>query len=220
MRWFPLRTQGNRENYVVEGLLRLGHERGAIAAPRLSKLIPRRRGGGMMKTSEPFFRSYVFLGLPPDAQGWHAAKSVPGAIDFIRFGDQAKPSAVPQGFVEALISRCNRNGVIELDAQPANVDPLRRRILAGQSARVLVRSGPFAGFQAETESGLSEKQLIDAIARLDARGRLSILVNLFGRFSQIEIDRTDVELLESDVAATASDPVARPIRSPGRRAYA
>lgn len=220
MRWFPLRTKGNRENYVVEGLLRLGHDAAAIAAPRLSKLIPRRKGGGMLRTSEPFFRSYVFLSLPPDAQGWHAAKSVPGAIDFIRFGDQAKPSALPQGFVETLVSQCNRNGVIELDAQPANADPLRRRMAAGQAARVFIKAGPMAGFQGETVSDLSERQLIEAIARLDSRGRLSILVNLFGRFSQIEIDRTDVELLESDVAATANDPVTRPIRSPGRRAYA
>lgn len=220
MRWFPLRTQGNRESYVVEGLLRLGHNRAAIAAPKISKLIPRRKGRGMVRSSEPFFRSYVFLCLPPDAQGWHAAKAVPGAIDFIRFGDQAQPSAVPSGFVEALVSRCNRHGVIELGEQPIATDPLRKRIMDGAAARVLVRAGPFAGFEGETPSDLSTKQLVDAIARLDSRGRLSILVKLFGRFSQIEIDRTDVELLESDVASNASDPVDRPIRIPGRRAYA
>ncbi len=208
MRFYALTTKAMSERMVCDDLKRLGFDH--VVAPLISKTIPSRRNKAKtIVTLHPFFRGYVFVGLHPDAKtksalfplGWHEAERAMGALRFVRFGAGVGPSPLPVGFVEAFRDAMNAKGVINAPHATAAIDPLRARIEAGRAVKLVLKEGVFAGFKAETEPLLRDREIVDALARLDTRGRVAILVSMFGRITSMEVDREQVELLESDHGA-------------------
>lgn len=200
MRFYALTTKANCERMAVEDLDRLGFTH--AAAPLLSKTIPSRRNKAKrIETLHPFFRGYVFVGLPAERErsdyfpiGWHAAERANGALRFVRFGAAIGPSPLPIGFVEAFSEAMDPKGVVHMPHAQAVVDPLRARMAAHEAVRLLIKDGPFAGFRATTVPALSKKAVVDAIARLDTRGRVDIFASVFGRITSMEVNRDQVEI--------------------------
>ena len=103
---------------------------------------------------------------------WYVVRNTPGVTGFV--GSGSKPTPLLPEEVEQIMYQM---GLLEARPRPvARVD-----VEVGENIRV--RSGPFDGF-------------IGVIDQIDAeRGKLRVLVSMFGRETPLELDFTQVEKL-------------------------
>jgi transcriptional antiterminator RfaH len=131
--------------------------------PRTYRTI---RSGRRVKTElRPFFPGYVFVSLDLRVDGWRSVGSTFGVRAIVRNGDQ--PTAVPEGIVEGLMAMTQEDGriVFTADMQPGD--------------KVKFLSGPFA-------------EMIGSLERLDANGRVMVLLDLLGRVTQVQARAADL----------------------------
>ena len=222
MRYYALMTKALSERMAVDDLKRKGFQH--VFAPLLVGRRRARTSNRMIETVQPFFRSYVFVGLQEgtstgfDPFRWRDAERVNGALRFVRFADS--PSPMPIGFVEAMQGAMDSNGLIHAPDTKAALDPIRARIEAMQAVRVLITDGPFASFEGEIEAASCAREALAKLAMLDTRHRVSILASIFGRITSVELERHQVEFIDdspskarSTVAPEHKRPAARPPRS-------
>jgi len=96
------------------------------------------RSGSTFKTLQaPLFPGYIFVALDATSSPWRSINSTVGVGRLVSFG--TGPAQVPHPIIDALLRRCDADGVIlpEPVLQPG--DPVR------------LISGPFEGFVAEIE---------------------------------------------------------------------
>ena len=104
----------------------------------------------------PLFPNYMFVAMDTDQTRWRSIRGTIGVNGLVCNGE--RPSAVPDGIVEAIRVRENENGFVEL-----NRDDLFKK-----GERVEIAGGPFA----ET-SGIFECA--------DSKDRVVVLLSLLGR---------------------------------------
>jgi transcription elongation factor/antiterminator RfaH len=138
-----------------------------LFCPSLRKTI--RHARKMKRTLVPLFPGYIFVRLDPAKDLWRKINGTRGVVRLITSGE--RPTPVPCGVVEALQDRVGADGV--LDWAPI--------LKVGQ--RVQVMDGPFTEF-------------VGTLERLDASGRVRVLLNLLGRSVVVALRR---ETLMPDV---------------------
>jgi len=146
-RWFVVRTKPSSERVAEINLQRQGFRSYCpyIAAARTNV----RR--------VPLFPRYLFVELDLEAALWRSVNGTFGVINLVQFGP--KPSAVPAGVVEEIMSRENEDGLIMLQPE----DPSLR---AGD--KVVLADGPL-------------DQQFGVIIRLPGQRRAEVLLHLMGR---------------------------------------
>jgi transcriptional antiterminator RfaH len=144
--WFAAQLRPQGERIVLAHLRRQGFE---AALPR--RYVDRRVGSRFRRVIEPIFPGYVFVTFDPEDPASRAIRSTRGIARLI--GNERGPSALPTGFVEALMARCDHEGLVV----PDEVLP------EGSDVRVL--AGPFAG-------------LLGKILRSAAGDRVAVLLTL------------------------------------------
>lgn len=160
-RWFCVATGPQQEMTVVRDLMKIGVK---AFAPEAVRTIPRTGPRKAHERRSPLFRGYAFvqLGVPLALHDWKAVLAVESVSRLL--GTGAGPSALPQGFIEALI-----------DAGPvrdmAALGPTRFR--KGHRARIT--SGPFANFIGMVARAESDKR-IHILLRLLRGGDVSVVV--------------------------------------------
>lgn len=195
-RWYVLQTWPGKEAKVMQAF----EDRGISAYwPLLRKTALRR--GRKIDVVEPLFAQLIFL---PDFQVYDAAVNammhIEGVQGLLQFGEWTatlperapddRPAAAPQG---RYVRRSTQSipdmaGVRELE-QLGNMPVARKRRLfkAGQLVRVV--DGPFSSFKG-------------VIERLDSRGRLAVLLNVFARMTPVEFEEGQIEaVLEGNATA-------------------
>lgn len=100
-----------------------------------------------------YFPGYVFVQLDLTRDMWRSVNSTYGVARLVMNGD--RPAPVPNGVIESLQAACDGDGVIAWEPGLA----------VGDSVRIL--SGPFADLVGEME-------------RLDAAGRVRVLLDIMG----------------------------------------
>lgn len=138
---------------------------------RDGRRVRTRRDGELV--FRPLFPGYLFVELHPDQQ-WYAIRSMTAVVDLIR--DGSRPSLLPAAVVEEIRLREDHGA---FDHGRANRrKKLRVDFKRGDTVRII--EGPFADFLAEVEKS-------------DEKGRLELLVSLFGRVTAVRSDAETVE---------------------------
>jgi transcriptional antiterminator NusG len=124
---------------------------------------------GVKKTSKRhFFPGYVLVRMELNETTWHIVKGTPKITGFV--GGSMNPPVVPDEEVSRITAR-----IEEGTLQPTP----KMEFEKGDNVRVV--SGPFATFAG----------LVDDVN--EGKGKLRVLVSIFGRSTPIELDFTQVE---------------------------
>jgi transcriptional antiterminator RfaH len=160
-RWYVVRTKVGRETLAEEQLQRQAYP---TYCPRL--LAQCRRFGRRVRLITPLFPQYLFLQLNIGVQDLAPAKSTPGVLGLVRFGEEY--AVMPQRIIDGLKAR-EHQGV-----RPAE-NPLKPQ------SHVRITGGPFFGLE-----GIFLNEC--------AKDRVMVLLNLLGREQAVKIPEQLIEL--------------------------
>lgn len=133
-----------------------------------SENVVEMKKGVKKTTSRRFFPGYILVKMELNDDTWHLVKNTPKVTGFV--GSGTNPPAVP----EAEVLRITK----QIDEGTLRPKP-KVEFETGESVRVT--DGPFATF-----SGVVEEVSPD-------KGKLKVLVSIFGRSTPIELEFTQVE---------------------------
>ena len=124
---------------------------------------------GQKKTSNrKFFPGYILVEMVMNEDTWHLVKETPKVSGFV--GDKTDPVPLSPEEVERIVSQ-----VEEGAASPT----ARMKFEQGETVKVI--DGPFADFNGTVEEVKPEK------------GKLKVLISIFGRATPVELDFIQVE---------------------------
>ncbi len=124
---------------------------------------------GRKKTSSrKFFPGYMLVNMELDDETWHIVKGTPKVTGFV--GDATSPAPISEAEVREITQQ-----MAEGAARP------KPKVLfeAGESVKVI--DGPFADFNGVVEEVKADK------------GKLRVLISIFGRATPVELDFVQVE---------------------------
>lgn len=124
--------------------------------------------GTKRKSKRQFFPGYILVNMEMDETTWRVVKETPKVTGFV--GGSHNPAVVPDEEV-ARITHQIQEGTLKPKA--------KIEFEKGESVRVI--SGPFSSF-----TGIVENVN-------EAKGKLRVLVSIFGRATPIELDFSQVE---------------------------
>lgn len=132
------------------------------------------KGGQKRHVTRKFFPGYMLVQMEMDNQTWHVVRNTPKITGFVG-GNNRRPPPVPEADVQRIIRRMGLDD--EGEARP------KPKLNFERNEEVRIMEGAFA-----TMNGLVEEVN-------QARGKLRVMVNLFGRPTSVELDFTQVEKL-------------------------
>ena len=124
--------------------------------------------GEKKTTSRKFFPGYMLVKMVMSDAAWHLVKSTPKITGFI--GNAVNPPAVPEEEVSRITNQMTEG---TLKPRP------KVQFEEGESVRVV--DGPFVNFNGIVEEVKPEK------------GKLRVMVSIFGRSTPVELDFVQVE---------------------------
>ncbi|MBL7715519.1 MAG: transcription termination/antitermination protein NusG [Bdellovibrionales bacterium] len=124
--------------------------------------------GQKKTTKRRFFPGYILVKMVLNDETWHIVKNTPKITGFV--GDKVKPVPVPEVEVQKMTNR-----MVEGQAKP------RPRISFAEGENVRVVDGPFSNFNGVVEDVNQDK------------GKVKVLVSIFGRSTPVELDFIQVE---------------------------
>ena len=124
---------------------------------------------GKKKTSSrKFFPGYILVEMELNDETWHVVKETPKVTGFV--GGSTSPTPVTEAEVKAITQQMEEGAV----------KPKPRVLFSeGESGKVI--DGPFADFNGVVEEVRPEK------------GKLRVLISIFGRATPVELDFVQVE---------------------------
>lgn len=170
--WYVIHTYSGFENKVKASIEQKTAALGL--ADRISKiLIPTEevvelRKGKKKISTRKFFPGYLLIKMEMTDDLWYLVKNTPKVTGFV--GPGTKPVPIPEEEAEDIIKQLETGG-----------DKPRHRVMyvAGESVRII--DGPFTNF-----SGVVEEVKPD-------KGRLKVMVSIFGRSTPVDLDFLQVE---------------------------
>ena len=166
-----LALEGNERWFLVHTLphnerraaLHLGAQGFRTHFPTIEKTI--RHARQLRTVRAPLFPRYLFLILDPSRDRWLSVQGTFGVSAL--YTCENRPVAVPRGIVETLVENTDE----------ANLTLFSSGLTTGQSVRIL--SGPFVDF-------------IGKLERLDASGRVRVLLDMMGTAIPVALRRTAI----------------------------
>ncbi len=169
-RWFIVHTYSGHENKVAKTLMQRVESMG-FKERILDVLVPTRetikvRSGKKENIKEKIFPGYILVKMVLDDESWLLVRTTAGVTSFV--GAMNKPTPIRDDEVEAIVK------FVEMK------DPVFKSAFSvGQPVKIV--DGPFSDQLGTIES-------ID-----ESRGRLKVLMNIFGRETPVEFDFLQVE---------------------------
>ena len=170
--WFVIHTYSGYEERVKKNLaqrIRFMDSDGEIS----QVVIPTEdeievRAGKKRTVSKKILPGYVLIQMRMSDQSWRIVRNTPGVTGFVGSGD--KPVPLQEGEVSQILRQME-----------AEAPKIKIGFREGQSVRV--SDGPFVDFIGAVDSINSEK------------GKVKVLLSLFGRETPVELDFLQVEKL-------------------------
>lgn len=169
-RWYVVHTYSGHENKVAETLkqraetLNLTEKILSILIPTSEKIQIKR---GQRKTvHEKIFPGYMLVNMELTDDSWLAVRTTQGVTGFVGVGN--KPTALPKHEVEAIKKYMNQ-------AAPS----YKADYSEGEAVKIV--DGPFNDFLGTVNSIDEEK------------GKVEVLVNIFGRETPVQLDFLQVK---------------------------
>jgi transcriptional antiterminator RfaH len=156
---------GTLANREFSAALQLEAQRFHVFLPYVNKSVRHARRTRQVKRAA--FPGYMFVALDPRRDRWRSINGTFGVSRLITGGDGA-PAPVPHGVVETLFSYLDESGACRFD----------RDLVVGQTVRVL--AGPLA-------------DVIGRLVRLDAHGRVQVLLGILGGQVYATLERAVLE---------------------------
>lgn len=173
LKWYVIHTYSGYENRARKSL----EERikqfacdsffGEILIPT-ENVMELGKGGQRKTTKRKFFPGYMLVQMELTDRTWHLIKDTPKITGFV--GDATKPPAIPENEVRRLTRQIDE-GILKPKPRVNFED--------GENVRVV--DGPFQNFNGVVD-GINED-----------KGRVRVLVSIFGRATPVDLDFVQVE---------------------------
>ncbi len=124
--------------------------------------------GQKRTTKRRFFPGYILVKLILTDEMWHIVKNTPKVTGFV--GDKLRPVPVPESEIQKMTNR-----IVEGQVKPRP----KVSFIEGENVRVV--DGPFSNFSGTVEEVNQDK------------GKVKVLVSIFGRSTPVELDFIQVE---------------------------
>lgn len=180
-KWFVLNTLSGQENKVCEYLEKEMQTAPFADFPVYEVLLPMEKvtkvkNGRKTVHNRKFYPGYIMLRMDlynPETQlinqaAWYAVRNIQGVIGFIGGGDQPRPLSDSE--VADLLSQAE-----------APVEKAKPMVIFSVGERVRVKEGAFENFDG----------IIDEVD--GERGKLKLMVSIFGRVTPVELEFEQVE---------------------------
>jgi len=170
--WYVVHTYSGHENKAAEALkqrietMNLGKKIFEVIVPTRNIVLVRH--GKKIETKEKIFPGYILVRMTLDDESWLAVRTTPGVTAFVGAGN--KPTAISDKEVEAIM-RFSR-----LEAPK-----FKTKYSKGEAVKII--DGPFADFLGTVEA-------ID-----EDKGKVKVLISIFGRETPVELDFLQVAKL-------------------------
>lgn len=130
--------------------------------------------GKKRTSSRKLFPGYILVQMEMDDETWHVVKSTPKVTGFVGGGTQPGGSTQPPWISEDEVKAIKRQ------KEEGAVRP-RPRVVFTVGENVKVIDGPFSEFNGVVEEVKADK------------GKLRVLISIFGRATPVELDFVQVE---------------------------
>ena len=170
--WYAIHTYSGYEDNVARNLKQriesLGFEERIfnVLVPKEKKI--RIKGGKRETIEEKIYPGYVLVEMVVDDASWYVVRNTPNVTGFIGAGTVPTPLASSE--VEILMKRMG-------------VEEPKYKIDVAVGDRVKITDGPFKDFDGKVSEVDAEK------------GRLKVLVTIFGRETPVELDFLQIKKL-------------------------
>ena len=172
MKWYGVHTYSGYENRVKlnleERIRSLGVQEffGEILIP--SETVIELKKGERKTSTRKFFPGYILIQMELNNETWHIVKNIPKVTGFVGGGIQ--PTPITEEEVQKITSRI---------AEGVEKPKPKVEFEVGETIRVV--EGPFVNFTGVVEDVKPEK------------GKLKVMVSIFGRVSPVELEFIQVE---------------------------
>jgi len=173
MDWYILKVQSNREESIRDGLMRrvaiAGLEDcfGEIIVP--TEKITEFKGGKKRVMKRKLYPGYLVVQMEINDDTWFLVRETPGIGDFT--GAAGAPTPMLPHEVSRIVAR---------QEEKADETP-KLKIAFRPGDRVKINEGTFENFEGE----------VDAID--ETNGRVTVMINIFGRSTPVELEYWQVE---------------------------
>ena len=176
--WYILKVQVNREDSIKEALLRKVRLNGL--EPYFKEVVvPTEDVAEFTKTGKrrvvkkKIYPGYILVNMAISDDSWFIVRETPGIGDFT--GAAGKPSPMDPKDVERILR--SSKVIADEDTSVKTAIPFKT------GDRVRVKEGYFQNFEGD----------VDAIDQ--ANGRVTVMINIFGRSTPVELEHWQIELI-------------------------
>ncbi len=178
--WYVLQTYSGYEN-KVEKFIRIYMDDGSLSGAVLDVKVPAEdvvevRNGKKRTVSRKFLPGYILLEMDLPDRGWKnicsKIKKIQSVVGFVGYSSGAKPQPISADEAKAVLQK---TGAIKAERRYQ----ARHDYSLGEEVRVI--DGPFESFSGSIEEINQEK------------GKMRVMVGIFGRSTPVEVDFSQVE---------------------------
>lgn len=172
MKWYVIHTYSGHENKVKENILKMvktstvKDQFGRLIVP--TEEVAEMKKGKKTITTRKYFPSYILIEMFMSEDSWHLVNGIPGVTSFV--GTGTKPQPLSEGEVERILGRMDRDR-----------ETIAPEIPFTLGEHIRIKDGPFSDFTGIVDEINAEK------------GKLRVLVSIFGRETPVELDFLQVE---------------------------
>ena len=178
MNWYILKVQVNRENSICDALKRrvkvagLEHYFGEVLVPT-EDVREFNKAGKQRIAKRKLYPGYIVVNMAINDDSWFLVRETSGIGDFT--GAAGKPAPLSQEEISRIIATTKPEEEEDGDENIKTAIPFK----AGD--RVRVKEGYFQNHEGEV-SAVDERN-----------GRITVMINIFGRLNPVELDHWHVE---------------------------
>ncbi len=171
-KWYVVHTYSGHENKVRENIQKMINtsaiqdQFGQIIVP--TEEVAEMKKGKKTVTTKKFFPSYILIEMFMSDESRHLVADIPGVTAFV--GTTRGPQALTKQEVERILGR--------MDTERETIKPDIPYTI-GETVRI--KDGPFSDFTGKIDEINTE------------RGKLKVLVSIFGRETPVELDFLQVD---------------------------
>ncbi len=168
--WYVIHTYSGYEDKVKRDLQHRVDQMGVadkieqIVVPTTDEIEI--RNGQRHTVQRKLFQGYVLVYMNMDDDSWYVVRNTPGVTSFVGSGN--KPMPLEQHEVDRILTK--------MEAEPPK---LKMSLVVGEAVRIT--DGPFADFDGTVDALNEEK------------GKVKVLISIFGRSTPVELDFLQVE---------------------------